>query len=252
MIEMFGISKAYKKNKNVIQDISFQVLPNSICCLLGKNGAGKSTILNIITQITKADSGHVKICGKILTPKTIFPLEKIGVVSQYDNLINQISGYQFLRFQSLLFNIPKDISETRIKTLTEYFFDDFSDIQKQISGYSSGMRLKLRIISSLIHKPAFLIMDEPFAHLDPFSAEKLALLLKQFGQNETNAVLISSHDLMYVEKIATNICVINEGGLIFKGSLGEFTNYSASKIDESLFGLIDKNRISADNLSWLC
>lgn len=251
MIDIKCITKAYSRGNPIIEDISILVKQNEICCLLGKNGSGKSTTLNIVAQLVKQNSGQVIINSKEISDSEALIDLGVGMLSQFDNLIDQISGYQYLEFQGLLFKIQPSERENRIRTLTEYFFDDMADIYKQISGYSSGMRMKLRIIALLMHRPSILILDEPFSHLDPFSAEKLVVLLNEYKTMNDNLALISSHDLLYVEKVASRICVLHDRTLVFNGSIDEFTKDNQIQMGQKLFELVGEKQMSTENISWL-
>lgn len=250
MIEVTGISKSFGRKK-VLDNITFKVEPNNICCLLGKNGAGKSTLINIITQSIKQDEGRIIINDKEFSANTILVKEKIGLVSEANDLIQELTGFQFLAFRSLIFYMPEEIFEQRAKELVHYFFESSDDIYKQVSSYSAGMKMKLKIIASLLHAPQILIMDEPFANLDPLASEKLVILLSRFAQKDGNMVLLSSHDLMYAEKVATQICVLNDMQMVFNGSKTEFTENNGKKIDASLLAMIGSPEINTQQISWL-
>ncbi len=249
MITTQGISKKY--NHTVLNDISLTISAGNTCCLLGKNGAGKSTLLNIIAGIARPDKGVVYINGRRLQPHTVFAAGEIGIVSQTDNLINQLTGYQFLVFQCLIFDMPRITMHERIDSLAAAFFEDPLDMQRAIASYSSGMRMKLRIMAALIHNPGILLLDEPFANLDPVAADRLVEVLKKFSSKSNSAALISSHDLMYVDKLATHICVLNETTIVFNGTKDDFTQNGALQIDKTLLGLITTPGSTVKELNWL-
>lgn len=249
VIKVVDISKAYK-NK-ILDKINLTVEPGNICCVLGKNGVGKSTLLGIITQTTKQDSGEIIINNRVFNGSSTSVKEKMGILSQNDDLINPLTGWQFLQFQCLIFGMQQATINERIKSLAAYFFEDSEDILKSISSYSSGMRMKLKIIASLIHNPKILILDEPFASLDPIAAEKLVVLLNQFINKGDKVVLISSHDLMYVEKIASQICVLENKKVAFDGSKDDFTRRNTSSLDKTLLALINTEVICTESLGWL-
>ena len=250
MIEINKISKSFNKKK-ILKEITIKIEDNNICCLLGKNGIGKSTLINIITQTLKQDTGEIIINNVNFNKDSSLIKQKIGLANDSDDLIQELSGFQFLTFRCLIFSIPKILIEERIKSLVNYFFDDTDDIHKNISSYSSGMKMKLRIVASLLHVPEILILDEPFANLDIIAAEKLVLLLNSFSKIGGNIVIVSSHDLLYVEKIATQLCVIDKTEIIFDGSFEDFTKNYSSKIDQSLLNLINPEKITTKNLEWL-
>ena len=251
MIEIRNITKSYTKGIPIIEDISFSVHSNEICCILGKNGVGKSTILNIVAQLVRQSSGQILINNREVSGRATLVDLGIGILSQFDNLIDQITGYQYLEFQCLIFNIPSAEFKNRIATLAEYFFEHTDDIHKRISGFSSGMRMKLRIMALFIHRPRILILDEPFSHLDPFSAEKFVALLNEYKTMNHNVVLISSHDLLYVEKIASRICVLHDKTMVFNGSIDEFTKDKQIHMGQKLFDLVGEKQTSTENIAWL-
>jgi len=251
MIEVKNISKEYTKGKPVIEDVSFSVAVNQVCCLLGKNGAGKSTIINVISQAIRQSKGEVVINGKTVNRRTVMAKEGVGIVSQFDYLIDQLTGYQYLKFQCLLLKLDPATTRQRIESLAEFFFDTPGEIFRPIASYSTGMRMKIRIISALLHKPGILVLDEPFANLDPVNAERLTAFLSEFAAIDSHLVLISSHDLLYVDKIATRICVLHEKRIVFEGTKSEFTKDGSMPLDQVFFQYVDAKPSSMQNINWL-
>ena len=128
MMEVVGISKSFGRKK-VLDNITFKVERNNVCCLLGKNGAGKSTLINIITQSIKQDEGRIIINDKEFSANTILVKEKIGLVSEANDLIQELTGFQFLAFRSLIFYMPEEIFEQRAKELRSE--EHTSELQSQ-------------------------------------------------------------------------------------------------------------------------
>ncbi|MFN5428273.1 MAG: ABC transporter ATP-binding protein [Bacteroidota bacterium] len=252
MIKISSISKRYHKKIPVIEDVSFNIHENGISCLLGKNGAGKSTIIEIVCQSLKPDSGEIFVCDIKSSPDKKYEINKLmGVVTQHDYLINELTGYEYMFFRGLVYGVPKHEIDLRINELVAYFFDDITDIHKMISCYSQGNRMKVRIISAFLSKPKILILDEPFANLDSISAEKLCALVKQFAATKLRCVLISSHDLLYVNKIATDILVLDNKNIVFNGTKDEFTKNGSKQIDQSFRETLQLDDPSPKQLSWL-
>jgi ABC-2 type transport system ATP-binding protein len=112
------------------------------------------------------------------------------------------------------------------------------------------MKKKVGIAAAMLHKPQVLILDEPFTGLDPIAAQLLVQLIRSY-RNANRAILISSHDLNYVEKIATHIGVLNDGQLMYNGSVQEFTMNGSSLIDQALFQLLLPQHNTETNLDWM-
>jgi ABC-2 type transport system ATP-binding protein len=250
MLKIKNLGKSYNNNI-VLENINITILPNQICCLLGKNGAGKSTIINIIAQITKQDEGTVFINGVEVNQSTVLVHENMGIVPHTDYLINELTGYQYLELQCIIHKMDKAETVTRIKSLAKYFLDAPSDLYKYINSYSAGLRMKIKIMASLLHKPQVLIMDEPFANLDPYSAESLTKFLTKFAQQNKNMVFIVSHDLLYVDMIATQICVLENKTIVFNDTKAEFTNNNLHSLSDKFLTLTVNRTANAEELNWL-
>lgn len=251
MLQITNLKKVYNKSITVLENINITVLPNQICCLLGKNGAGKSTIINIIAQITKPNEGTILIDGAKVSLSTVLVHKNMGIVPNTDYLINELTGYQYLELQCIIYKIDKQETVTRIESLANYFLDAPSDLYKYINSYSAGLRMKIKIMTSLLHRPQLLIMDEPFANLDPYSAVNLTKFLTKFAQQNKNLVFIVSHDLLYVDEIATQICVLENKTIVFNGTKAEFTNDNLHSLSDKFLTLTVNRTSNADDLNWL-
>jgi len=251
MIQIINLNKTYNKNQQVLENINIDILPNQICCLLGKNGAGKSTIINIIAQITKQDEGSILINGTSVNQNTVLVQKNIGIVPYTDFLINELTGYQYLQLQCIIYKINKAETAIRIQTLANFFLDAPSDLHKYIKSYSAGLRMKIKIMASLLHKPQVLIMDEPFANLDPYSAENICKFLKEFAQQNKNLVFVVSHDLLYVDMIATQICVLENKTIVFNGTKAEFTNNNLHSLSNKFLAHTVNKTANSEVLNWL-
>ena len=203
MITVSNLSKKYKHA--VLENISFTINRGDICCVLGKPGAGKSTLLNIIAGETKPDSGEIILNNIPLKRNTNFQHLKIGIVNQADQLPGQFTGYQFLEFRCLIYNISKQTTTERIKILTEYFFEDPAELNKFPFTYSASTTMGLKIIASLVHHPDILLLDEPFEKIHPATTDKLVALLKTMNKKKNCTTLITAKNLAYAEQIATHV-----------------------------------------------
>jgi len=244
-VEIKNISKKYKM-KMVLDKISLTIAPGTIYGVLGKNGVGKTTLINILTGFVLPEEGSIKFGGKNFSNEI---KKSIGLVSESNCLIEELTGIEYLNFIANLYKIESDEVLERIEFLTSYFFDDKNELQKYISSYSTGMKKKLKICTALLNKPRILILDEPFSGLDTISATKFIAFLKNY-HNRERVVIISSHNLHYLEKIVTNLGVIDEGKLLFDGSISEFTNGKSISVDDSLYNTLNINKPTVSELEW--
>ncbi|WP_299758026.1 ABC transporter ATP-binding protein [uncultured Pontibacter sp.] len=248
-IEITGLSKTFGK-KQVLQELNLTVESGQIYCLLGKNGVGKSTFLNCILDLVQPDSGSISLFGKDYHQHQLEVKQNLGALCEDNPLIEEFTGMEYLSFVAKLYKLPVAEAEQRISSLVNYFFTDKESLHKNVAGYSTGMKKKVGIAAAMLHKPQVLILDEPFTGLDPIAAQLLVQLIRSY-RNANRVILISSHDLNYVEKIATHIGVLNDGQLMYNGSVQEFTMNGSNLIDQALFQLLLPHHNAETNLDWM-
>lgn len=249
-IQINGLTKTYGK-KHVLQDINLNLEKGQCYCLLGKNGVGKSTFLNCILDLVEPDSGDISIFGLNYHANPLEVKQNLGVLSEDNPLIEEFTGLEYLNFVAKLYKLSPQEAEERITSLTNYFFSDKASLNKNIAGYSTGMKKKIGVAAAILHKPSLLILDEPFTGLDPIAAQLLVQLIRNYS-TPNRVVLISSHDLNYVEKIATHIGVLNDAQLMYNGSVQEFTMNGENLIDQALFQLLSPHyQTTESNIDWM-
>jgi ABC-2 type transport system ATP-binding protein len=249
MIELNNITKTYGKTI-IIENLSFSIEAGQVYGLLGKNGVGKSTLINMIIDLVKIDEGVITILNEDSVDLDKNFKSRIGVLSEDIGLIEELNAYEYLNFIGKIYKIPKDILTKRINDLFAFFFENETELRKSIKGYSTGMKKKLAFCAAIIHTPEILILDEPFSGLDPFVANQMIQFLQKY-QRADRAILISSHDLNYVEKIATHIGVLDNKTLQFNASVQEFTENGVNHLDAALLKVIQPNTADLENIDWI-
>ncbi len=236
-IEIKNLSKSYKNF--TLQNISFDVPKGTIVGLVGENGAGKSTTLNILMDTIKRDSGDVKILGVDNTSAEFTPLKNdIGVVLEKNNFPEKFT----------VPNIQKTISKFYINW-SDTDFDNYVKvfklpIDKKISDFSTGMLMKLNLAVALSHGAKVLILDEVTSGLDPMAREKLLDILYDYSRDDEKSILLSSHIVSDLEKICDYICFIHEGKIIlFEEKDKILEDYSILKVTRSTYPSIPLNAI---------
>lgn len=249
MITVTNLHKKYG-TKSVLEHISLTIEPGTCVGLLGNNGAGKSTLIHILLDLIPKTSGDVSLFGLTYPADTVDIRKRIGVMPEEELIHDELTGKEQLNFACMLYGIPDTEREARIHTLFEFFFEDASELHKPCGTYSAGMRKKLGMIIALLHKPDVLILDEPFSGLDPAASQVLIRFLSLW-LNERRAILVSSHNLNYVEQMASHVAVIHERNLAFYGSLATFLESGSGLIDQTLFALLKSEPKSHEALQWL-
>jgi ABC-2 type transport system ATP-binding protein len=238
----------------VLQDVEFSISFGQCFWLVGNNGAGKSTLINILADLVPTDSGSFTIGGLSYENErdALVIKRNLGVLLDKNPAIPELTGCEYLQFLGIMHELGPDEAEQRIQSLVRFFFDDVSDANKRISTYSFGMKKKIGLCAALLHRPQYLLLDEPFASLDPVSGAKLVQFLQSYLTPE-RAILLSSHDLGYSQQIMTHLGVLDGGRLVFTGSAEEFTSSSA-QIEQSILSLLQPASAltpDTEDLAWL-
>jgi ABC-2 type transport system ATP-binding protein len=231
-ISIEQLCKAYRNNI-ILNGLQLEINSNSVYCLLGKNGAGKSTLINILGNIIEPSSGTVVINDLNYRKNEVAIKKNMGIQSEFDQIIGEFNAFDYLQWIGLLYDMTKNEIAKQTNNLVDYFFEKEENLNGPSKDYSSGMRKKLMVCAALLNKPNLLILDEPFANLDPIASDKLCRFINAYMSRD-RIVFVSSHDLLYVDKIATHIGIINDQHLVFDGTVEEFKKNKSTKIDDEL------------------
>ncbi|OAA29150.1 ABC transporter [Kosmotoga arenicorallina S304] len=232
------LKKYYGKHRGV-EDVSFTIKPGEIYGLIGPNGAGKTTTIRIILGLLYKDSGTVKI-GEHDIPKELNHVKnKIGYLPGEVNFYPEMRIKEFLKFNR---NFYPQIESDYEKELVEFLN---IDVEKKFKELSQGNKKKVGILQALVHKPKFLIMDEPTNGLDPLLQSKLYELLEKEREKGT-IILFSSHVLTEVERLCQRVGVIKEGNLIKELAMKDIRKYTRKLV--TLYGLKKPEKLSGYEL----
>lgn len=228
MLKIVNLTKKYK-DKKAVDNLSLEVKPGEIFGFIGHNGAGKTTTIKSIVGIHDFDEGDILIDGISIKKDAITCKKKIAYIPDNPDIYENLTGISYLNFVADVFEIDEKTRKEKIEKYANMFEikDNLKDV---ISSYSHGMKQKLVIVSSLIHSPKLLVLDEPFVGLDPKSTFLLKQIMKDMTKEGT-AIFFSSHVLEVVEKLCDRIGIIKQGQLIKVGSVDEI------KGDKSLEGV---------------
>ena len=239
IITTSALDFSFSSGRKVLNDINLAVPKGSIYGFLGPNGAGKTTTLRLILGLIKSSGDKVKIFGQDLNKERIFILHRIG------SLIEQPSLYLHLTARENLevFRLSYGSDEKRIKEVLEIVgLSDTAD--KKARAFSLGMKQRLAIAIALLHDPELLILDEPSNGLDPNGIIEMRKLIIKLNQEFGKTILISSHLLTEMEKMATHLGIIHQGRLLFQGSMDELHSLKG----KSTLSLTTDNNVAAKNI----
>lgn len=235
MIEIKNLSKSYSKaGKKAVDSINLQLSGGKIYGLLGPNGAGKTTTLKLITGILQADEGDVVLQGHSIRTDDLAAKKTFAFVPDEPNAFLRLTGLEYLGFVADIYEVPAEARQTRIQELATVFELD-KVLNDKISSYSHGMRQKIFLLAALLQNPPIWILDEPMTGLDPKSAFTLKEMMRNHA-DQGKLVLFSTHVLDVAEKVCDVIIIIDEGKILFQGSLQELRgHYAQDSSLESIF-----------------
>jgi ABC-2 type transport system ATP-binding protein len=212
-IELDRVRKSYG-DFVAVDDLSFKIEAGSVFGLLGPNGAGKTSTIRMMIGITAPDSGAVHVFGQLFDRKC---LDQIGYLPEERGLYKKMKMLDQLVFLGELHGMnPGTARQKAIEWCKR--LDISEKLANKVEELSKGMQQKIQFIAALLHDPDFIIMDEPFAGLDPVNADLLKnVLLDMKKQGKT--ILFSTHRMDQVEKLCDAICLINKGKAVLGGNL---------------------------------
>lgn len=225
--------KKYYATQRAVDDISFEITPGSIFGLLGPNGAGKSTLLRMITGIFYADSGNILFNGEPFDSAK--HIGEIGYMPEERGLYKKMKIGEQAVYLAQLRGLSKSEAELRSK---QWFkrLDMTTWWNKKVEDLSKGMSQKLQFVTTVIHNPKLLILDEPFSGLDPVNANVLKDEIFRLAQEGTT-IIFSTHRMEQVEEICNHIILVNQGKKILDGSVKQIKQ----DFKENMFSLTLEN-----------
>ncbi|MCC8408390.1 ABC transporter ATP-binding protein [Mucilaginibacter sp. UR6-1] len=225
-------------NQKVVNSLSLQVPQGSIYGFLGPNGAGKTTTIKLLLNLLKTDEGSISVFGKDLKRNRIEILSKIGSLIEQPAIYLHLTGRENLVNRVGLLQLPA----SRVDEMLELVQLQHA-ANKKAGQYSLGMKQRLGIALALLSDPQLLILDEPTNGLDPNGIIEIRELLINLTRHHGKTVFISSHLLSEIERMATHVGIINNGTMLFQGSIAEL-----EALNQALLLIEVDNTVDAANL----
>jgi ABC-2 type transport system ATP-binding protein len=246
-IAIRDLRKVYE-GKAAVDGLSLTVPRGSFFGFLGPNGAGKSTTIRMLTGLIPATSGTVELLGLPMPAEEIAIKQRIGLVPDESLLFDRLTGMEFLEFVGRMYSLPRGLARQRSEELLE-LFELGNERRKLIAEYSKGMRKRIAMAASLIHKPELFLMDEPFEGVDAVGARLMKdILLDQVRHGAT--IFLTSHVLEVVERLCDRAAIINAGRIVAEGSMSDLRGGSET-LEEVFVRLVGTDHAYERRLEWL-
>ena len=213
LLEISGVTKRYD-GVTAVDDLSLTIESGGIYGLLGPNGAGKTTTIRMIMGIINPDEGRIDVFGEPFSERL---KDRIGYLPEERGLYRKMKVLDQIVFLGEIKGLPtKTASERAVAWMKRFELSDWE--QKTVESLSKGMQQKIQFISTIIHEPELIILDEPFSGLDPINTQLLKDIVMEMKQ-EGRTIVLSTHLMDQVEKLCERICLINKGRTILEGDL---------------------------------
>jgi len=245
-IEVENLRKVYG-SKAAVDGLSLTVPCGSFFGFLGPNGAGKSTTIRMLTGLIPPTSGSIKLLGMPLAEQELEIKKHIGLVPDESLLFDRLTGGEFLEFVGRMYGLARPVARERAGELLK-LFELADQPRKLIAEYSKGMRKRIAMAASLIHRPKLFLMDEPFEGVDAVGARLMKdILLDQVRQGAT--IFLTSHVLEVVERLCDRVAIIHEGRIVREGAMQELR--TGTETLEDVFVRVVGAEREFQKLEWL-
>jgi len=245
-IEVENLRKVYG-SKAAVDGLSLTVPCGSFFGFLGPNGAGKSTTIRMLTGLIPPTSGSIRLLGMPLAGQELEIKRHIGLVPDESLLFDRLTGAEFLEFVGRMYGLARPVARERAGELLN-LFELAGQPRQLIAEYSKGMRKRIAMAASLIHRPQLFLMDEPFEGVDAVGARLMKdILLDQVRQGAT--IFLTSHVLEVVERLCDRVAIIHEGRIVREGAMQELR--TGSETLEDVFVRVVGAEREFQKLEWL-
>ncbi|HCC57265.1 MAG TPA: multidrug ABC transporter ATP-binding protein [Solibacterales bacterium] len=245
-IEVRDLRKVYQ-GRAAVDGLNLNVPRGCFFGFLGPNGAGKSTTIRMLTGLARPTSGTIHLLGRAMPDDEIEIKRRIGLVPDESLLFDRLSGAEFLEFVGRMYGLDRKLAIARAGELLG-LFQLANERKKLIADYSKGMRKRIAMAASLIHRPELFLMDEPFEGVDAVGARLMKdILLDQVRGGAT--IFLTSHVLEVVERLCDRVAIINQGKIVKEGSIEEL-RCGAETLEDVFVRVVGSGNLTG-KLEWL-
>lgn len=244
LLQVSNVTKNFDKVL-AVDNLTLEVEPGEVLGLLGVNGAGKTTVMNMILGLTIPNKGSITVFGQDLQKHRIDILKRTNFCTTYANLPSNLKVWQNLRVFAGLYGIrnPRE----KINELLELL--EISHLRNSITGrLSAGEGTRVNLAKALLNKPELLLLDEPTASLDPDIADKVRKLVRRLQKESEPAILYTSHNMRDIEEVCDRILFLHNGRILAAGTADEIKERFAGKDLDDVFIKVARNEIESLHL----
>ncbi|HXX94096.1 MAG TPA: ABC transporter ATP-binding protein [Planctomycetota bacterium] len=242
MISIQSVTKNYGP-KVAVDQLSLEIAPGEFFAVLGPNGAGKTTTIKMIAGLLRPTSGRILLCGNDVQQDPIAAKRVCAYVPDQPFLYDKLSGLEFMNFIADLYGLPADLRQKEIDRLVELFnLKDF--VRELTEAYSHGMKQRLVLAATLLHKPKVILVDEPLVGLDPHTARLVKQVFREQAREGTS-IFMSTHVLSVAEDFADRIGIMLGGKIVALGRMEELRRQAdlEGKLEDVFFKITEGAQI---------
>lgn len=232
MLELRAVTKKYS-GIAAVSGVSFTAPAGEVTGYLGPNGSGKSTTLKMITGLMEPSAGEILFHGEPISGDRIRYRQRLGYVPEEPHLYPHLSGAEYLEMVGQLRALPEQALADKIDGFLR-LFSLAADRHVPLGSYSKGMRQKILLVAALLHNPDLILLDEPFSGLDVNAALILRDLISGLAARG-KTVLLSSHEMETVEKVASRVVILHKGRIVANDSISQLRAIMALPSLEGIF-----------------
>ena len=212
MISVNNLRKSYKGIPAVAIN-QLEIFEGEVIGLVGNNGAGKTTFFRLLLDLIRADAGEILSKGKAVTSSEDWKSYTAAYIDE-GFLIEYLTPEEYFYFVGKINKLSKADVDDFVQSYASFFDDSILNKGKYIRDYSKGNQFKIGIVAALLTNPELLILDEPFANLDPTTQLRLVDMIKQMAVDKSMCIIVSSHDINHIAEVSSRILLMEKGSII--------------------------------------
>ncbi len=248
-IETSGLSKSFG-DIHALRDLNLEVGRGTILAYLGPNGAGKTTTVRILSGLLRQTSGSAMVCGYNVDTQREQIKAVTGLLPEAPGLYSKLSAVEFLEFIGALNDLTGEVLHKRIDSLLNILGLESRE-NDLLESYSSGMKQKVLVASTILHEPRLVFLDEPTSRLDPAASALVKELILAMAKETETTFFICTHMIDFAHDVCETIAILNEGELVIRGTPNEvIDSVKASNLEDAYLkivgGQVDREKL----LSW--